>query len=160
MGFPKEFLYVLNEDDCVMMPEGTPDYDKIHSERAFLLISNKDQPDLSGMQVFVVGANMGKDCRYFKEFGALEVHGLDVLDNTGADFQASSVYCHIESNSGQFNLQNMNQLPSQHYIEACKDLPVMEVILNYLNMEPEQSIHPNMLGELQSCGYLKKDKRL
>jgi glycosyltransferase involved in cell wall biosynthesis len=80
-----------------MTSESTPDYNQIHSERAARLISNKDQPDLSGVQVLVVGANTGKDCRYFKEFGASEVHGLDVVDSTGADFQAPGVYYHIES---------------------------------------------------------------
>lgn len=79
------------------MSESTPDYNQIHSERAARLISNKDQPDLHGMQVLVVGANTGKDCRYFKEFSASEVHGLDVVDSTGVDFQAPGVYYHIES---------------------------------------------------------------
>ena len=73
------------------------DYNRFHAERAARLISNQNQPDLRGMIVLVVGANTGKDCRYFKDFGALEVHGLDVLENTGADFQAPSVYYHVES---------------------------------------------------------------
>ena len=52
---------------------------------------------LAGSRVLVVGANTGQDCRYFKDWGAAEVHGLDVLEYTGADYQAPGVTYHIES---------------------------------------------------------------
>lgn len=39
------------------------------------------QPD-----VLVVGANTGKDCSYFVEFGAKSVLGLDVIEEVGSEF--------------------------------------------------------------------------
>jgi SAM-dependent methyltransferase len=61
------------------------DYNELHARRAADLI------DMSGSSVLVVGANTGADCRYFVEWGAKEVHGLDVVPNVGGDYQANEV---------------------------------------------------------------------
>jgi len=52
---------------------------------------------LSKAKVLVVGANTGGDCREFIDLGAQEVHGLDVIDDVGKDFQHSRVTYHRES---------------------------------------------------------------
>jgi SAM-dependent methyltransferase len=57
------------------------DYNRFHAERARGYVGA-----LAGKTCMVVGCNTGGDCRYFVEFGAAEVHGLDVLDCVGADF--------------------------------------------------------------------------
>lgn len=67
------------------------DWNLFHAKKAAELLTIK------GTTILVVGANTGKDCRYFMEWGVKEVHGLDVLENTGKDFQAPSVFYHIES---------------------------------------------------------------
>ncbi|AGW12077.1 class I SAM-dependent methyltransferase [Megalodesulfovibrio gigas] len=44
--------------------------------------------------VLVVGCNTGHDCTYFVEAGAREVHGLDVVESIGQDFQHPAVQYH------------------------------------------------------------------
>lgn len=61
------------------------DYNELHARLAADLI------DMNGASVLVVGANTGADCRYFVEWGAKEVHGLDVVPNVGSDYQANEV---------------------------------------------------------------------
>jgi SAM-dependent methyltransferase len=41
---------------------------------------------IGGKRVLVVGCNRGDDCRMFASMGAAEVHGLDVIEDVGADF--------------------------------------------------------------------------
>jgi SAM-dependent methyltransferase len=61
------------------------DYNELHARHAADLI------DMTGSSVLVVGANTGADCRYFVEWGAKEVHGLDVVPNVGCEYQANEV---------------------------------------------------------------------
>jgi SAM-dependent methyltransferase len=237
-----------------MPPESAPDYNRFHADRAAGLFDAEKPPDLRGMKVLVVGANTGYDCRYFKDFGASEVHGLDVVENTGVDYQAPGVFYYIESAenmslpSSSFDLvycfatmehipridlafqemarvakpggfiycvsaplwrsrfghhmgelfgepwahlrmtqetllkycyhnnitefngkpiesvvsymydpKNMNQLPPNYYIDVCNYLPEMDIIVNKLDMEPEDNVPPNIMEELQGLGYTKED---
>jgi SAM-dependent methyltransferase len=50
-----------------------------------------------GSSVLVVGAGDGEECRYFKERGAAEVHGVDVRDDVGTGYKADRVFYHCES---------------------------------------------------------------
>lgn len=47
-----------------------------------------------GAKVLVVGANSGGDCKHFVDLGAHEVHGLDVVENVGADFRHEKTFYH------------------------------------------------------------------
>jgi ubiquinone/menaquinone biosynthesis C-methylase UbiE len=60
-------------------------HNELHARRAADLIC------LNGASVLVVGANTGADCRYFIDWGAKEVHGLDVVPNVGCEYQADNV---------------------------------------------------------------------
>jgi SAM-dependent methyltransferase len=55
-------------------------YNEFHAKRA------ASYSDLEGRKVLIVGCNRGKDCRYFVEFGAAEVHGLDVIEQVGQEY--------------------------------------------------------------------------
>lgn len=56
------------------------DYNLIHAERAASLL------DLRDKNVLVVGCNKGGDCKYFVDFGARSIVGVDVIDDIGTDF--------------------------------------------------------------------------
>ncbi len=85
------------------MTSTTPiDYNAVHTKRAASL------GPIKGARVLVVGCNRGKDCRYFVDRGASEVHGLDVIDAIGAEYQAPNVVYHKES------AEDMS-LPSDHF---------------------------------------------
>jgi len=74
------------------LPNGElPNYNLYHAKIAAKLVN------IRGSIVLVVGANTGKDCEYFKDWGAREVHGLDVVEDTGTEYQAPGVFYHIES---------------------------------------------------------------
>ena len=61
-------------------------YNRLHVRQAWKLAG-------APRSVLVVGANLGEDCRRFADLGATEVHGLDVIENVGADFHdARAVY--------------------------------------------------------------------
>jgi SAM-dependent methyltransferase len=77
-------------------------HNELHAHRAADLIS------LSGASVLVIGANTGGDCRYFVDWGAKEVHGLDVVPNVGCDYHADNVryFC--------MSVEAM-QLPDEYY---------------------------------------------
>ena len=47
---------------------------------------------VAGKRVLVVGCNRGDDCRMFASMGASELHGLDVIDDVGADFPGPSYH--------------------------------------------------------------------
>jgi SAM-dependent methyltransferase len=64
------------------------DYNRQHASWA-----NEHQP-VAGKRVLVVGCNTGGDCRFFVEFGAREVHGVDVVETVGADFPHERVAYH------------------------------------------------------------------
>jgi SAM-dependent methyltransferase len=49
---------------------------------------------IKGARVLVVGANTGEDCRPFVEMGAAEVHGLDPIENVGANFKHDRLTYH------------------------------------------------------------------
>jgi SAM-dependent methyltransferase len=78
------------------------DYNELHARRAAELIS------MNGASVLVVGANTGADCRYFIDWGAKEVHGLDVVPNVGCDYQADNVRYFCMSAEAM-------QLPNNYY---------------------------------------------
>lgn len=67
------------------------DYNRLNAQRAASLLP------LAGKRVLIVGCNTGRDCRHFVEFGAAEVHGLDVVRNTGADYTHPRVHYHVMS---------------------------------------------------------------
>ena len=61
-------------------------YNRLHVRQAWKLAG-------APRRVLVVGANLGEDCRRFADLGATEVHGIDVIENVGADFRdAMAVY--------------------------------------------------------------------
>lgn len=60
-------------------------YQKLHVNRC------RDYFDYKGKKVLVVGCNEGVECKFFIEEGAGEVHGLDVVDEIGQDFQHERV---------------------------------------------------------------------
>jgi SAM-dependent methyltransferase len=63
--------------------------------RARLLSSfGRKRLPLQGARVLVVGCAEGKDCTFFVEFGAREVHGLDVIERIGKDFPHPRVTYH------------------------------------------------------------------
>jgi SAM-dependent methyltransferase len=54
-------------------------YNRLHVRQAWKLAGEP-------RSVLVVGANLGEDCRRFAELGADEIHGIDVIENVGAEF--------------------------------------------------------------------------
>ncbi len=78
------------------------DHNQLHARRAANLIT------IRGSRVLVVGANTGADCRYFVEWGAKEVHGLDVVPNVGCEYHANEVTYHCMSAEAM-------QLPDDYY---------------------------------------------
>ncbi|MBY5689333.1 class I SAM-dependent methyltransferase [Rhizobium leguminosarum] len=61
------------------------EYNRYNAVSAWELM-DKAEPD-----VLVVGANTGKDCSYFIEFGAKSVTGLDVIEDIGKEYQHAKV---------------------------------------------------------------------
>ncbi|HEY1506238.1 MAG TPA: class I SAM-dependent methyltransferase [Stellaceae bacterium] len=55
-------------------------YNRLHVRQAWKLAR-------APSTVLVVGANVGEDCRRFADLGAKEIHGIDVIENVGADFR-------------------------------------------------------------------------
>lgn len=64
------------------------DYNLLHVRRASKLLS------LRGKKVLVVGANTGGDCKSFVDLGCAEVHGLDVIEDIGSEYQHPKVTYH------------------------------------------------------------------
>ena len=61
-------------------------YNRLHVRQAWKLSG-------APRTVLVVGANLGEDCRRFAGLGAKEIHGIDLIENVGADFiDARAVY--------------------------------------------------------------------
>jgi SAM-dependent methyltransferase len=54
-------------------------YNRLHVRQAWKLAG-------APRSVLVVGANLGEDCRRFADLGVKEIHGIDVIENVGADF--------------------------------------------------------------------------
>ena len=50
--------------------------------------------NIRGKTVLAVGCNTGYDCRYFIELGAGEVHGVDIIDEIGANYAHPHVKYH------------------------------------------------------------------
>jgi SAM-dependent methyltransferase len=67
------------------------DYNRSNAASAWKHLTIR-QPD-----VLVVGANTGKDCSYFVEFGAKSVLGLDVIEEVGSEFTHPKVKYLCES---------------------------------------------------------------
>jgi ubiquinone/menaquinone biosynthesis C-methylase UbiE len=67
------------------------DYNKMHADWAM------QHQSVKGKRVLVVGCNSGLDCRYFVEAGAKAVHGLDIDDDIGRDYQHPIVQYFKES---------------------------------------------------------------
>lgn len=63
---------------------------------------------VAGKSVLVVGCNRGEDCRRFVRMRAAEVHGLDPIDDVGADFGGATYHCGSAENmdlpDGRFDL--------------------------------------------------------
>jgi SAM-dependent methyltransferase len=77
-------------------------FNEFHAQRASNYI------EILGSRILVVGANTGLDCRYFVDWGAQEVHGLDIVSNVGADYHADNVqYFRMSAES--------MQLPDNYY---------------------------------------------
>ncbi|MCH4548260.1 class I SAM-dependent methyltransferase [Rhizobium changzhiense] len=65
------------------------DYNRHNAQAAWEYLTKRSP------EVLVVGANTGKDCSYFVEFGAKSVVGLDVIDEVGSEFSHPKVtYLH------------------------------------------------------------------
>lgn len=78
------------------------DYNAMHVKRA------ASYCDPEGSRILVVGCNRGGDCRHFIELGAAEVHGLDVIEDVGCDFQHGRAAYH------RMSAEDMG-LPSDYY---------------------------------------------
>ncbi|MBT9313002.1 class I SAM-dependent methyltransferase [Leptothoe kymatousa] len=77
------------------------DYNKYHAEIANSYL------DVALKEVLVVGCNRGKDVRYFIDFGAQTVCGVDVIDDIGSEYAHENVEYHkisVEGLSFQDNL--------------------------------------------------------
>jgi ubiquinone/menaquinone biosynthesis C-methylase UbiE len=79
------------------------DYNYIHAHRAKTYLNPR------GKVCLVVGCARGKDCTYFVEFGATEVHGVDIVDEIGMDFNHPKVKYHRTS------AEVMDHLASDYY---------------------------------------------
>jgi SAM-dependent methyltransferase len=66
-------------------------YNQVNAEDA------ASRVDIRRATVLVVGANTGGDCQEFVRLGASVVHGLDVIDDIGKDFQHECVTYHKQS---------------------------------------------------------------
>jgi hypothetical protein len=65
---------------------------ELHVRRASRLVEMRDS------RVLVVGANTGEDCLRFLDLGAAEAHGIDVMDEIGANAHwATQAYFHKAS---------------------------------------------------------------
>lgn len=64
------------------------DYQEQHAAWA-----NTHQP-VKGRRVLVIGCNTGLDCSFFVNYGAAEVHGLDVVEEIGRDYSHPRVTYH------------------------------------------------------------------
>jgi len=64
---------------------------------------------LRGKKCLVIGCSRGRDCRYFVRFGAIEVHGVDIIREVGKDFVHPKVTYYRTS------CENMHGIPSDHY---------------------------------------------
>ncbi len=64
---------------------------------------------IRGKKCLVIGCATGRDCRYFVRFGAKEVHGLDIIDETGKDFPNPKVKYYRAS------CENMIGVPGEYY---------------------------------------------
>src|SRR5438874_5092788 len=62
-----------------------PDYNRYSANIAASYYS------VYGRRVLLVGCNRGEDCRYFVEFGADSVVGLDVIEEIGLNFVHDAV---------------------------------------------------------------------
>lgn len=45
----------------------------------------------------MIGCNTGRDCKYFIDFGAAKVHGVDVVEQIGLDVRHEKVLYHREA---------------------------------------------------------------
>src|SRR3990172_629205 len=64
---------------------------------------------IRGKKCLVVGCHKGRDCRYFVRFGAMEVHGLDIMMEVGEDFAHPKVTYYRAS------CENMDGVPADYY---------------------------------------------
>jgi SAM-dependent methyltransferase len=67
------------------------DYNKMHADWAM------QHKPVRNNKVLIVGCNSGLDCRYFVDAGAKLVHGLDIDNNIGRDYQHPTVKYFKES---------------------------------------------------------------
>jgi|GEM_PF-865102 len=86
-----------------IIPESETDYNAINALQALSYC------DIKNKKVLVIGCNRGKDCSYFVIAGAKEVHGVDVMDETGADFKHKKVTYHKKS------AENMDSLLDNYF---------------------------------------------
>lgn len=83
-AFLKRIYYLIKYGEL-------PNHNLVSAKKAAELLN------IRGAIILDVGANRGKDCKYFKDWGATEVHGLDIAESTGEEYQAPGVFYHIES---------------------------------------------------------------
>lgn len=69
--------------------------------------ANTHQP-VKNRRVLVIGCNTGLDCSFFVNFGAAEVHGLDVVEEIGQDYTHPCVTYH------RMSAEDIS-LPSDHF---------------------------------------------
>jgi SAM-dependent methyltransferase len=104
----------------------TYDYHEANATSAARLL------DVTKSKVLVVGCNAGGDCKLFVDRGTPEVHGLDVIEQTGKEFPNERVTYHKQSiencdlPSGYFDLvysvATMEHVPDVKagYSEMCR----------------------------------------
>lgn len=96
------------------------DYNLIHAKRAC------QQLNIKNKKCLIVGCNTGKDCSYFIKFGAKEVHGVDVINEVGAEYKHSKVRYF------RLNAQNMYRIKSNSY----------DLVYSFATMEHVAKIKP------------------
>jgi SAM-dependent methyltransferase len=79
------------------------------SNKFFHAFATTRYAPIRGKKCLVIGCNTGKDCRYFVRLGAKEVHGLDIIDETGKDFPNPKVRYYRAS------CENMTGVPEEYY---------------------------------------------
>jgi ubiquinone/menaquinone biosynthesis C-methylase UbiE len=80
-----------------------------HDYNAWGAIQALQHCNVKGKKVLVVGCNRGEDCLYFLQSGAVEIHGVDVIDEIGINLRHKKVHYH------QCSAENMTCFPDNTF---------------------------------------------
>lgn len=98
------------------------DYNIIHANRVRQYINPKNKKCL------IVGCNRGKDCKYFVDFGARKVHGLDIIKDVGSNYK------HPRVKYFELSAENMKGIKDNTYdlvycVATMEHIPRIELAL-------------------------------